>query len=275
MLKDLEMVYHVWSGSFEDFETAYREVAEAGITSIVLTALRGNLDLRERDQAQEAKRILEALQVKAPACHCIDWGTCHLNESDADDHRAMIELHGNFMRNVAELDCKTYVLHIGHKPADGISKEQSMGQVRRALDALAPVAQSLNMVLALENGMEKYGYLVTDSELLALVADYDHPAVGICYDSGHAHITADAAATLHLLSPYVVTVHLHDNDGVDDLHLIPGQGTIDWPSVVKELAACPKLIHMETEAANCAGWPHSQGVWSYRDVYARYREIFN
>jgi len=101
MLKDLEMVYHVWSGSFEDFETAYREVAKAGITSIVLTALRGNLDLRERDQAREAKRILEALQLKAPACHCIDWGTCHLNESDADDHRAMIELHSNFMRNVA------------------------------------------------------------------------------------------------------------------------------------------------------------------------------
>ena len=106
------------------------------------------------------------------------------------------------------------------------------------------------------------------------MADYDHPAVGICYDSGHAHITADAAATLHLLSPYVVTVHLHDNDGVDDLHLIPGQGTIDWPSVVKELAACQKLVHMETEAANCAVWPHSQGVWSYRDVYTRYREIF-
>lgn len=62
------------------------------------------------------------------------------------------------------------------------------------------------------------------------------PALGICYDSGHNNaVTKD----LSLLTPYrerVIAVHLHDNDGVKDLHLLPFEGTIDWPAEMKMLS---------------------------------------
>lgn len=270
-LEQLELAYHVWSGSFEDFETAYTQVAEAGISSIVLTAVRGNLDLRVPEDLKEAGRILRRLGLAAPACHCQDWGPCHLTEPE-DRRPAMLEMHTGLIQAAAELGARTFVLHIGHLEA-GVEKEVLWERVRRAVDALVPQAEALGMLLALENGMQ--GYLATNQELLSFVADYDCPTVGICYDSGHAHVMGDAAATLHSLSPYVVTVHLHDNDGIDDLHLLPGQGTIDWNSVAQGLEACPKLLHIETEAANCPQWPHSRDLLSYRDAYELYRRILS
>jgi sugar phosphate isomerase/epimerase len=145
--------------------------------------------------------------------------------------------------------------------------------VLRALDELAPKAQSLGLKIALENGLP--GYMVTTSELLSLVSEYGSPAVGICYDSGHAHITDDTACALKTLGPHVVTVHLHDNDGKEDQHLLPGEGTLDWKAVVAALGLCPRLAHVETEAANCAAWKWSKEVRPHREVYGLYCQILN
>ncbi len=265
-LQDLDIAYHVWSGSFTDFETAYREVAEAGVRSIVLTAVRGNLDLREPGDVAEAGRILARLGLAAPACHSQEWAPCNLNEAD-DLQPTMVADHTRLMESASELGCRTFVLHIGPCPeAEG--KAASWDRVRRAVDALAPRAEALGLLLGLENGLP--GYLATNEELLTFVAECDRPAVGICYDSGHAHVTGDAAAVLGAYATYVVTVHLHDNDGSDDQHLIPGQGTLVWAPVVEALAACPRLVHIETEAANCEQWPHSRDLCSHREMYARY-----
>jgi sugar phosphate isomerase/epimerase len=34
------------------------------------------------------------------------------------------------------------------------------------------------------------------------------------------------------LAPYMVNVHIHDNDGTSDQHLIIGKGRIDFPKVL-------------------------------------------
>jgi len=145
--------------------------------------------------------------------------------------------------------------------------------VLRALGELAPRAESLGLTIALENGMA--GYAATTAELLSLAAECGSPAVGICYDSGHAHITEDAAAALATLAPSVVTVHLHDNDGKEDQHLLPEEGTLDWRAVVAGLRECPRLLHVETEAANSAAWEWSGPVRPHREVYELYRRILN
>ena len=53
--------------------------------------------------------------------------------------------------------------------------------------------------------------------------------VGVCLDLGHAHITVGTAAAIATLGRRIASVHVHDNHGVKDEHLWPGDGTIDWP----------------------------------------------
>lgn len=270
--RELDLVYFVWCGSFPDLSTTYREVAEAGVRSIVLTETRAQYDLKQADQAREAGRLFTDLGLATPACHGLDAPAHILNVPDEAHRAAMVRDHANLMTNVAALGARTYVLHLGPRPVEA-EVPAAWDAVRRALDQLAPRAAELGLLLALENGLP--GYQATNEELLALVADYAHPAVGICYDSGHANVTADAAAVLRAFSPHVVTVHLHDNDGNGDQHLLPEQGSIAWPGVVAALNDCPRLVHAETEAANCPQWPPAHDFLSHCDAYALYRRVLN
>jgi sugar phosphate isomerase/epimerase len=59
----------------------------------------------------------------------------------------------------------------------------------------------------------------------------------ICFDVGHAHLTASVASAFHTLKDRIASVHLHDNHGEKDEHLLPFEGTIDWPSAVRDFRA--------------------------------------
>ena len=49
------------------------------------------------------------------------------------------------------------------------------------------------------------------------------------------------------MKPYIVTAHLHDNDGYSDAHDLPGCGRIDWKRQIENLRSCPRLMSLQTE----------------------------
>jgi sugar phosphate isomerase/epimerase len=61
---------------------------------------------------------------------------------------------------------------------------------------------------------------------------------GVCFDTGHAHVTdGSPAKALEVIKDRLLTLHVHDNDGTGDQHRIPGEGGIDWPGFARGLAA--------------------------------------
>ncbi len=67
--------------------------------------------------------------------------------------------------------------------------------------------------------------------------------VGLHLDVGHANMGRgrgqpnQAAELMAAFGARLTHVHLHDNDGILDLHLPLGTGTVDWPLVVRQLKA--------------------------------------
>lgn len=61
-----------------------------------------------------------------------------------------------------------------------------------------------------------------------------------CVDVGHCGLVGrDPAEMIRVLGPRVKSLHIHDNDGRIDNHVVPyavGIGTVDWESVCKALA---------------------------------------
>lgn len=74
--------------------------------------------------------------------------------------------------------------------------------------------------------------------LLALAEETkDIPNFGICLDYAHAKVFGgDPYKWLKLLAPYVLHMHINDNDGKSDLHLAVGDGIIDWNEFSKGIA---------------------------------------
>jgi sugar phosphate isomerase/epimerase len=67
-----------------------------------------------------------------------------------------------------------------------------------------------------------------------------HLKLGYCFDVGHAHMGNGVAAEFELMKARIRSVHLHDNDGHSDLHLFPGQGTLDWRATMRLLSSTPQ-----------------------------------
>ena len=69
--------------------------------------------------------------------------------------------------------------------------------------------------------------------------------VSVCLDLGHAHMTGGVAEAIAILGARIASVHVHDNHGMKDEHLWPGEGTINWPAAseaLKALAEPPAMV---------------------------------
>ena len=127
-------------------------------------------------------------------------------------------------------DCSFYgigtlVVHLtnGSKPPSvsniGISR----------IEELIRHAESLKVRLAFEN--------VRNTEHVRFVLNhYLSSYVGLCYDSGHEHLWSQETDWLHEYGARVFAIHLHDNNGDMDSHLVPFDGEIDWYKRTKQIA---------------------------------------
>ena len=185
--------------------------------------------------------------VLSSACHGL-WGEFDLNCPDEGRRQQIVSAHRRFLRAAAEMGCLTYTVHLG----DG-----HPGQARKSLDQLLPEAERAGMGIAMENMISHDRSL----ELAALAAEYAHPALGLCLDTGHAHAGEGLKTALENMSPYLFTCHLHDNDGRSDQHFPPGHGTIDWGFLVPAIKACPAIMTAETESGPC-GALDMAGIWA-------------
>jgi fructoselysine 3-epimerase len=88
---------------------------------------------------------------------------------------------------------------------------------------LLPMAMEAGVVLAIEPepGMFVHG----TTEMLALLAEVDHPALAVNLDIGHAWLTDDdLARSLRDLAPCLAHLHWEDFPTGEHRHLVPGEG---------------------------------------------------
>ena len=74
-------------------------------------------------------------------------------------------------------------------------------------------------------------------ETLEFVKQMNNPWMKMCLDTGHCAVHGDSLvdAVRAIGKEYLSTLHVHDNNGRDDNHWLPGQGVIDWSDFSKAL----------------------------------------
>jgi len=128
---------------------------------------------------------------------------------------------------------------------------------------LSEYAARRGVRLALENLDDAIWLL--DRVLEEIGDDPEVTNLGICIDAGHAYMSHDAGRgpVCNYLERYagqLAHVHLHDNHGESDEHLIPGEGTIDWPRVLRTLEEIGFTGTAVLETHPSAGVSVSEGI---------------
>jgi len=146
---------------------------------------------------------------------------------------AAAELRDTLARCVA-MTATHLIVHMGAHP----EREIGLRRLGETCAAVAPAYEQAGVMLCLEN---HYPYDYHDlSELggdpedfLTVFAQVNSPAVRFCLDYGHSHMADNTEAFIARLAPWLAYTHIADNLGEHDDHLAAGDGTVDWPTVLR------------------------------------------
>ncbi len=136
------------------------------------------------------------------------------------------------MEICAFMGCPYIVVH-GFKLAYYLGSELKEWERTEAfLDSLAPIAKELGITICIENLYEGIGGHIVEGpccdarkavERIDRFNDKYHGEVlGFCFDTGHANLVGiDFERFITMLDYRLKVLHIHDNDGIADLHQIP------------------------------------------------------
>lgn len=136
-------------------------------------------------------------------------------------------------RLLADAGGQIVVIHPGLDAADE-EREARVRACRESLAALVEESADLPVRFAVENMLPGH---VGDraSELAAMVKGLPADRIGFCYDTGHARLCPDGLEVARCMAGRMITIHLQDNVGEGDAHLMPFDGTVDWATVARML----------------------------------------
>lgn len=162
---------------------------------------------------------------------------------DTDEAKIMEELIRRSIRGTAMLGARWAVTHPFTVWDAGQNMAASEAANLRYYAPHAELARQCGVGIALENDFEYQGglrrvYCASVYELMALCDAFGDPAhVGICYDFGHANLTGGChRQNLNAIGQRLQAVHVQDNHGQTDEHLLPFFGSIDWEQAMLGLA---------------------------------------
>lgn len=171
------------------------------------------------------------------------------------------------MKICAFFECPYIVMH-GFKLARNLgSEELEWEQTEKFIDSLAPMAKEMGITICIENLYNSIaGHIVEGPCCNARKAveridrineKYGAEILGFCFDTGHANLVGiNFEEFISTLDGRLKVLHIHDNDGIGDLHQIPFTFTrsrenavaTDWDGFVRGLKRIKfdKVLSFET-----------------------------
>ncbi|TDF93800.1 sugar phosphate isomerase/epimerase family protein [Paenibacillus piri] len=135
------------------------------------------------------------------------------------------------------LGVKAAVVHpLTEQVVEEHSEEANLKLNHQFYDSIVEEAAKLNVNIAFENmadlnNKRRFGSIA--EELITLVDSFNDPHVGICWDIGHGNrVYKNQVRPIRLLGDKIIALHVDDNHGTTDDHLLPFLGNIDWETIM-------------------------------------------
>ena len=215
-------------------------ISRSGAEAVEIFAARQHFDYASREHASELASWFRSNSLQPYSMHAPLFPDREMGRAGAP---AVNVLHPEKSRRIDAMDemkralesaeripFRNLVVHLGEKIDTWSPRTIEYGLT--ALEHLGAFAQPLGVRILVENLLSE----PTTPEHLMMILEMGHlTQTGICLDLGHAHITVGVDAAIATMHNRITQVHVHDNKGLKDDHLWPGDGTIDWPAAVQGL----------------------------------------
>lgn len=218
--------------------------AHSGAEAVEIFAARQHFDYHHRDEIVELAEWFRSNPLQPFSMHAPLFPDREMGRAGAP---AVNVLHAEKARRIAAMDeikralevaeripLRNLIVHLGE--STDTWSPRSLEYALTALEHLGAFGRPLGVRLLIENLMSD----PTTPEHLMTILDTGHlDSVGVCLDLGHAHAIVGIREAIGAFGPRIASLHVHDNHGVRDEHLWPGEGTIDWAGTAEALKLVP------------------------------------
>jgi sugar phosphate isomerase/epimerase len=225
------------------------KVERAGISTVELFCAKQHLDWRNLSQVAELGHWFRDSELKLHSLHSPMYTDELWGRSGPDTHINITESRKAYRIKwvdevkraieVAEVIPFRYLVqHLGVN--DQEYSERTVDAAFSSLDELGVFAKQRGVEILIENIRND----LASAERLEQFNEMTHLNMNYVFDAGHARIMGGPTGVEHefeIMAPRIRSLHLHDNDGVEDQHLYPQApgGTIDWARTMQLLRTRP------------------------------------
>jgi sugar phosphate isomerase/epimerase len=214
-----------------------QEIRNAGFDLIEICSFPAHLDYHDQQKVQAAATRMASLGLEAHSFHAPFADEIDITAVDPQwRNRSRDELLRAADAAIM-LDVRYFVIHPGPEKG-GLPEQERLERMHNAVNVLDEVSQHCQqhgVALVLEN-MLPHLFSGHIRELLWILGALLSTDIGICLDTGHAHLSGDLRTVVHKLSGHLWMIHASDNRGSFDDHLPPGDGEIAWKALLQQLS---------------------------------------
>jgi sugar phosphate isomerase/epimerase len=219
-------------------------MAGGGAQAIEVFAARGHFDYTDRAHVRELANWFKSGQVEFHSMHSPIFTTNDfaraadppLNIVDTEKRRR-IEAMDEIKRAIEVAEQAPFrflVQHIGN--SNESDDNRKFEAALSSIEHLRAFAKPLGVTLLVENIPNE---ISTPERLMELLRTLRYDDMGVCFDTGHAHIMSTVHQAFGVLESRIRSTHVHDNTGNRDSHFWPGDGTVDWEQTMQLLRTAP------------------------------------
>lgn len=211
----------------------------------------------EDSKIERVAKTFLAKGITIRSVHAPFGGDCNLSDFDTEKREKAIQTHRNLLYKVAIAGVEMIIIHPGVNVRSKEDMENMNSLASDSISRLIGTAEEAGVKLALENMLPGHpGCEIR--HILEILERVDSPSLGVCFDSGHAHVCGKMKEFMSAVGERMISIHMQDNDGTRDMHLQPPYGTIDWRAFVEVLQNVNYELPITIEAAPWGGASYKQ-----------------
>lgn len=228
------MKLSMWTAYFVEMspEDAVKELKNNGYDYCELSDEHGAM-LLERGDAKtvgaEFKKYCDEISMTVLQGHLF------LKVRLCDESTPVVDILKNWLDLFLAIGIKSAVLHCDAMQDSGLSAEEIKEKNLAVIMQLTDYLKGTDLTICLEN---LCAICKNADELMWFIDKANSENLGVCLDTGHLNIAGypDQAAFIRRAGKHLKALHIADNEGKTDQHMLPfGRGNVDFVAVTDAL----------------------------------------
>ena len=231
------MKLSVWSSYYYTLspEDALRQLKAHGYDYCELSSEHSEVLLDRGDPKEVGEKFgnfARELGIEILQGHLFFWGKRICNPDDRALIKKQLDLFLAIGVKNAVLHCDALADKDGVKAPVDIARVENIKAISELLDHV----KGTELVICLENLISS-DVANSAQGLMFFINHFNSENLGICLDTGHLNLKdKDQVAFIRLAGKHIKALHLADNEGQNDQHMMPyGKGNVDFVSVIREM----------------------------------------